>query len=322
MCAEWREWELPKLSKVSSCYASSFSGTTTAEPDEVRAVFERKGFVRGHDLDGAMTTRDPWTTLTKSDEPTSFRMSFAHGDFVLNKRNATRTGASETVSVEEWQAMVALPRDGAAYAAKVRALDLPAVFDAGANARATCTDEELDVREPLLGERTVPGLVDVDVLATAKPETRRGVPPGFSPVPESELEKMSRGDARAARRTLDEILKRRLVPAFRVTRYKEPSRGTRAADVFFESGSVELAVAVIDLQERRVLCRATGKAENSAHVKRAVLATPGSSALEGRAVGDAEALDLMENVTAAARRALSSMNAKLAWKPAPVQARR
>jgi hypothetical protein len=303
-CAEWRDVELPKLKKVDTCYSSSIAGTTAATEGELVGAFEKAGFVRGHNGDGVMTRKDPWIVLAKKDAPESFKMSLnGSGEFVIDRQIAR----TDFIPESEWKRLWSVPADAVAQASRLEAAGLPALFEAKDKAPVTCASADLLSREPKIGERRQRYLVNADALGT-KIESRRGVPGNVAFEGADGLEKQMRGEMLRQRRELDDIAAMRVVPVFHVTAYEEPSHPKTASGpigVYF-GGEVAVALAVVDLQERRVLCRTTARAESSKNLDMKAEGT--------EVVGDPVASDLRTNLDRAIGNALTAATPLLATK--------
>ena len=303
-CKAWTGWEFPDLKRVDFCYNGTITGTTGASEENFLKPFAQRGFVRGHAPNTFFADRDedPWKHMFKPGVKTSYRFSFhpAKGgaEFVIGE-----TSYEDMLSEADFEKVVALPADEAAYLRRISSLDLPRVFDAGTKAPATCSDEDLTSREPLLAARPALVMINVDALAN-QGEKRRGIPLNYEPSSEESRGRFALGSLLSARRAFDERAAMRVVPAFRVTAYRAPSSDTGSSGIGFK-GEVQVAIAVLDLTERRVLCRTTARATNSGSFK----APPEF---------DAFSANLLQNLEGAAVAALRAANPKLAPHPIPV----
>jgi hypothetical protein len=305
VCEAWSGWELPPLKKVGTCYRSNLSGETDATLDDLARMFEKKGFVRGRSGAGTMADNRSWSFFFKEGEPESYRLSFSSGSFVIGGTIPPRK--EQFVIESDWRKLESFSSDVAAYVKGLQ--DVVAVFDAQDKAPSKCSDEDLTAREPQLAERTSRFLLNVDALAK-KPETRRGVPDRLPLHDQKALDGEQPPQVLWARRAFDEIAPMRIVPAFRVLTYHEPGR---AGDKSIKGGMVELSLAVIDLKERRALCRTTARGTTGEQVEYTVLThhRDGKQLDNGTVIGDPVADGLSWNVEAAAFAALGAMNPKL-----------
>jgi len=306
VCKAWAGWDIPQLKSVDTCYGGELAGTTAATEAAFKRPFEERGLARGYPASARLGEKDPWTYMFKAGEPHQYKFSFHPGkeksEFVLSE-SATQ---SDMLSEADLKQVVTLPEDEAAYDQRLANLDVPRLFDAADKAPARCTDEDIVSREPGIASRSTFVMLNVDALAN-KGEKRRGIPGNYEARSQEALGKEALGSLLRERRSFDQRVAMRIVPAFRVTAYREPSkRGSEAAGINVGlKGEVQIAIAAIDLKEKRVLCRTSARATNSGSFK-------------GTADGDAFAADLRDNLEAAAVVAIRAANPKLAPETAPV----
>jgi hypothetical protein len=254
-CQQWQSWEFPRLNKIEFCMQGMIQLTLDDTPEALWAIFEKRGYERGSaDENLILGTDAVFFSKPKTDE--MFKVARVGDQFTITTASQTgQFGSNRFLSLADAARIDAFPSKLSAWNQKNN--DLPALFDRSPRAGRAC--DAAQVREglkPLLAEQDVPFLLNIDSFASGQHELRVGVPPWLKA-----HEKTAPSLLRTASREFDELTRRDVVVAFRVTKYVEPAfiRSSQQADgstvSFYSPGVVGLDLALLDLSKRRVVCR-------------------------------------------------------------------
>jgi len=308
-CKEWSTFTMPKGTEIEECYSFEVNGKTTAGPGDFEAMLGGAGLQKGRPVPrgyaGAKT--EIWFSppglwpeaLPPGDKPatpptnrTMYEiLAKPAGRFAI-KRFEGGTDSTAWISEATYQRLATNGADVATARAKVAPAAAILASAARAKVPATCSDEVLAV-DPLLTKRSARFFMDVDEPTAAPSAAQRG--PSLLP------RTGDRSDAAIAvlldeRLVLDDIATTRVLPVIRFTSFEAPSAPSSVATglSMFSGGKATFEVAAIDLEAKKVLCRAVARAESSGR-------------LENKSAG----ADLDDNIELAAVGAFRRMNRQL-----------
>ncbi len=245
-------------------------------------ALEAKGFTAGRQTDGTYRNQQSWVIFMKSDDPSFYKMPSDVGhrggksyEFFFDKQSKSPNWIPEAT----WKGLSTLDADRAALATKLAAA--AQLFADTKSAPERCDDAVLAqdpaLNTPVLGAKKQSFLLDTDLHGIAGwPAESRAYTTGAAPKPREKpsepLESRMISDLVFDRSALDDLSKIRMLRVVRVTSYEAPrvtSKDTNKESPidFFIGGRAAFDVGVVDLTERKVLCRGKGEAQSSKSIK-------------------------------------------------------
>lgn len=256
MCPPFTELKLPSITRLDRCDGNDLTGETTAKPEAFAAAFGAAGYEMGRDTNEPKYTKD-WMYFRRKDDVFMMSSKFERSEnrespFFYIKRDKPRKWLPEAT----WQAVLTFPGERDKLLASYRGI--ADIFTAEARAPKQCppiADDAMTSSPTLLVN-----LDSSDLAGNKQHRFKRG-PELFAKGPPAEYESFDENVARRAE--LDTLRPRRIVPVMRVTTFKDPVVPGLNVTGTFTPGSAAFEIGVVDLAEKRVLCRSRGKAANS-----------------------------------------------------------
>ncbi|MGE0401913.1 MAG: hypothetical protein AB7T06_34740 [Kofleriaceae bacterium] len=306
MCAPFTELQLPSITRLDWCTSTELTGETTASPEEFAKAFEAAGYEAGRDAQDMNIAKDHmW--FRRGDVAFSMSARFEGSPARKNPYFSIRRDTPKKWLPESaWQAHESTP---AAKRKMVAALRVAGeLFTADAKAPKKCPSlAELD---PMLATAARSVIVNLEGRYF---QGDKGRGPDLF---DGDLTFASMEEASKEGEYFEQVGARRIVPVARITSYDAPvatDSGVRAGE--FKPGSAAFDVGVVDLVEKKILCRSSATAESSGTI-RGVTTTyknADGSTQSSSAGADADG-DLGRNMRAAAFAELATMSPVFAAK--------
>jgi hypothetical protein len=296
------------VTKIDRCSVEEgIWGETTAKPEAFVAAFKAAGFELGRD--GASPDyADHWLYVRKG--ATEYRVDLEFLSGGDNRENPffsiSADKAKEWLPEATWQSIQNLPAQRDKLIERWRG-----VADVIGN-KAPKECPALGDLDPAMRKAPTSFLLNIDAGDLAgTPEQRfaRG-PELFAFTLPEKLERSNMKDVIEAKAKLDALGARRIVPVIRMTKYDAPSvpSGINILGTF-TPGKATFEVAVVDLVDKKLLCRSKAKAASSETIEATTYTrTAADGHIEDVSTSANAAGDLAKNIETAAFAELAKMS--------------
>lgn len=306
MCEPFTSVGLPQVTRIDRCDAEGIGGETTAKPEAFVAAFAAAGYEIGRDV-AEPDYADDWVRVRKGG--VTYRVTSTFEKVEQREQpyfSISRDEPRKWMPEATWQGIQTVP------AARDKLLEKWRTVANLANNKAPKTCPALGDLDPAMTAAPSSFLLNLDSGDLAgRPEQRysRG-PELFSGQVPDKMYSTNMDDLVKWKANLDALAARRIVPVIRITKYDAPSvpSGYNVMGTF-TPGKATFDVIVVDLAERRVLCRSKSKAESSETIEATTTTrTSESGTIEEISTTANAAGDLASNIEKAAFAELRKMS--------------
>lgn len=322
VCGPYVSMKLPGVTEISRCDPSpdipgGIDGVTTASWPEFVKALSASGFELG---------RDAKSTYGEAKSIQYFRKDGSTYYMLVDLQPRPKGGGSyfgikpgepqKWLPEASWEKLASAREDRKALIERLRGVS--AIVEASPKAPKQC-DGSLVALDPTLAKTANRVLLNLDSGGFGDPKApRESRGPESFPKEREDNGNHSQYNEQVyrlvpERQQLDELAERRVVPVIKMTKYQaakvDHDPESKSPLNLFRGGVAAFDVAVVDLKERRVLCRSSAWAESSKHLKVSkTTVRRGDGSIASEYVNSNEDLDLANNISRAAFATLATRN--------------